>query len=184
MSDLTIQGGKDPNTGRYTTGNRFWEARSTHGRNPKFETASDLEDACAQYFEWNDANPLHKVQLVTFQGSATHEDVAVMRAMTVAALCMFIGVVHDTWIEWRKNRADFSEVIAWAESVIYRQKFEGASADLLNANIIARDLGLADKKDLTSSDGTMTPKASLDMSKLSPEAMAEILAAADATKRE
>jgi len=38
--------------------------------------------------------------------------------------------------------------------------------------------------DNTSSDGTMTPKASLDMSKLSPEAMAEILAAADATKRE
>lgn len=163
MSDMTINGGKDPNTGRYTTGNRFWEARSTHGRNPKFERAEDLEDACAQYFEWNDANPLHKVQLVTFQGAATHEDVAVMRAMTVAALCMFIGVVHDTWIEWRKNRADFSEVIAWAESVIYRQKFEGASADLLNANIIARDLGLADKKDHTSSDKSMTPNSAAEI---------------------
>ncbi|GAG38531.1 unnamed protein product, partial [marine sediment metagenome] len=29
------------------------------------------------------------------------------------------------------------------------QKFEGASAGLLNANIIARDLGLRDGKDLT-----------------------------------
>jgi hypothetical protein len=44
------------------------------------------------------------------------------------------------------------------EDAIFRQKFEGASADLLNANIIARDLGLADKKDLSSTDGTMTPK--------------------------
>ena len=28
-------------------------------------------------------------------------------------------------------------------------KFEGAAAGLLHANIIARDLGLADKKDIT-----------------------------------
>lgn len=35
--------------------------------------------------------------------------------------------------------------------------------------------------DHTSSDGTMTPKAALDVSKLSKEAMAEILAAADAS---
>ena len=97
-----------------------------------------------------------------------------MRAMTVAALCMFIGVVHDTWIEWRKNRADFSEVIAWAESVIYRQKFEGASADLLNANIIARDLGLADKKELSSPDGTMTPRTII--ATMTPQEAAEAYA--------
>ena len=36
------------------------------------------------------------------------------------------------------------------------QKFAGAAADLLNANIIARDLGLADKQDLTNSDGTLS----------------------------
>ena len=107
-----------------------------------------------------------------------------MRAMTVAALCMFIGVVHDTWIEWRKNRADFSEVIAWAESVIYRQKFEGASADLLNANIIARDLGLADKKELSSPDGTMTPKPGVDLSKAPPELLEWIVAQNDAAEQE
>lgn len=42
-------------------------------------------------------------------------------------------------------------------------------------------LGQTDKRDFTSSDGTMTPKAALDVSKLSKEAMAEILAAADAS---
>jgi hypothetical protein len=35
------------------------------------------------------------------------------------------------------------------EEIIRTQKFEGASADLLNPNIIARDLGLADKQDNT-----------------------------------
>lgn len=147
MTSLTA--GKDPATGRFTTGNRFWEARSSHGRNPKFETADALEDAISQYFEWNESNPLYKVQLVTFQGSAVHEEVAQMRAMTIGAMCMFIGVSQETWNEWRKSRSDFSAIMGWAETVIYRQKFEGASADLLNANIIARDLGLADKKEVT-----------------------------------
>lgn len=174
MADVTIQGGKDPNTGRFTTGNRWWEARSSHGANPKFETADDLKDACLQYFDWNEANPLFKDQLVTFQGSASHEPVAQMRAMTIGALCMFIDIGQDTWSEWRKSRSDLSAVIAWAESVIYRQKFEGASADLLNANIIARDLGLADKKELSSPDGTMTPRTII--ATMTPQEAAEAYA--------
>jgi DNA-packaging protein gp3 len=161
MSDGLIIAGKDPATGRFTTGNRWWEARSSHGRNPKFETADDLEDACLQYFEWNEANPLYKDQLVTFQGAATHEPVAQMRAMTLHGLCMFIGIARSTWDEWKQSRPDFSEVIAKVEDAIFRQKFEGASADMLNANIIARELGLADKKDLSSSDGSMSPKPTI-----------------------
>ena len=143
--NLTINAGRGPD-GRFSWGNRFWEARSSHGRNPKYETADMLEDAVAQYFQWNDDNPLYKDQLVTFQGSAIHEPVAQMRAMTIGALCMFIGVDETTWREWPKSRSDLSPIIKWAEGVIYRQKFEGASADLLNASIIARDLGLADKQ--------------------------------------
>lgn len=157
MSDL-INAGKDPATGRFTTGNRWWEARSSHGRNPKFETAEMLEDACLQYFEWNESNPLYKDQLVTFQGVASHEPVAQMRAMSLHGLCMFIGIARSTWDEWKKSRPDFSGVIAKVEDAVFRQKFEGASADLLNASIIARDLGLADKKDVVSSDGSMTPQ--------------------------
>lgn len=72
-----------------------------------------------------------------------------MRAMSLHGLCMFIGIARSTWDEWKKTRADFSEVIAKVEDAVFRQKFEGASADLLNASIIARDLGLADKKEVT-----------------------------------
>jgi len=182
-SDLTINAGKDPKTGRFTTGNRWWQARSSHGANPKFATAEDLRDACMQYFQWNDDNPLYKDQLVTFQGQATHEPVAQMRAMTLIGLCQFIDIDMTTWEDWRKNRADLSRVVQWAEKTIYRQKFEGASADLLNANIIARDLGLADKKDLSSSDGTMTPKPSIDLMKAPPELLEWIVAQNDAADK-
>ena len=47
-----------------------------------------------------------------------------------------------------KGKPDFSEVCADAERVIYQQKFQGAAADQLNPAIIARDLGLADKKEV------------------------------------
>ena len=151
----TLQTGRDPNTGQFTTGNRFWEARSTHGRNPKFETADILEDAIRQYFEWNEANPLYEAKLVSFQGASTIEAIPKLRAMTIAGMCMFIGVTPVTWFEWKQSRPDFSNVITWAEETIYRQKFEGASADLLNPNIIARDLGLADKKDHTTNGKDM-----------------------------
>ena len=169
--------GKDPATGRFTTGNRFWEARSSHGRNPKFETADMLEDAIGQYFEWNEANPLYEGKLVSFQGVSVVEQVPKMRAMTIAAMCMYIGVDPVTWFEWRKSRSDFSNVMAWAEQTIYRQKFEGASADLLNANIIARDLGLADKKDVTT-DGKPLP-GGIDLTKAPPEFLEWLVAQND-----
>ena len=42
----------------------------------------------------------------------------------------------------------FSEVRDNIKRVIFTQKFEGASAGLLNSSIIARELGLADKKEI------------------------------------
>ena len=139
--------GRDPETGQFTAGNRFWLARSSHGRNPKFETAEQLQDACVQYFEWVEANPLYEAKPFAHQGSVTIANLPKMRAMTLAGLCLFIGISRETWNDWRKSRSDFSDVIREAEEIIYSQKFAGAAADLLNANIIARDLGLADKQE-------------------------------------
>ena len=144
--------------GKFGKGNRFWLARSSHGAKPKFANPDDLWGACAEYFEWVAQNPLLEAKAYAFQGVITQDPLPKMRAMSIGAMCLFIDVTHDTWIEWRKTRPDLSEVIARVEAIIFAQKFEGASADLLNASIIARDLGLVDKKDHQSSDGSMTPK--------------------------
>lgn len=135
--------------GRFLPGNRFWEARSSAGPKPTFSNPDDLWAACVEYFNWVAENPLYADQLVTFQGSATHEPVAKMRAMTIGGLCLFLDIEDRTWRLWRDERPDLLPVITRAEAVIYQQKFTGAAADLLNPNIIARDLGLADKKELT-----------------------------------
>ncbi|MBO29656.1 MAG: terminase small subunit [Rhodobacteraceae bacterium] len=160
--------------GRFAPGNRFWEARSSHGPKPKFDNSDDLWSACVEYFEWNEDNPLMETKGFAFQGVVTKETFPKMRAMTIGGLCLFLDVTHKQWIEWREKRPDLSAVITRAEAVIFKQKFEGASADLLNGNIIARELGLADKQDHQSSDGTMTPAPAVVLSKLSDEELAQL----------
>lgn len=129
-------------------GNRFWEARSRHGRKPKFESGQMLKEACVDYFEWNADNPLYEAKLVSYQGESTIEYMPKMRAMTLQGLTLFLGVSMEAWHQFRQ-RQDLIAVTKWAEQIIYDQKFTGASADLLNANIIARDLGLRDKTETT-----------------------------------
>lgn len=133
-------------------GNRFWEARSTHGRKPIFESPDHLWDACTQYFTWVDDNPLWEDKLVSYQGDSKHEPVAKMRAMTLDGLWIFLDIGAQTWYDYCK-RDDFSEVTTRVEQIIRTQKFTGAAADLLNPNIIARDLGLSDKSELTGPGG-------------------------------
>ncbi len=125
-------------------GNRFWEARSSHGRNPKFESPEALWSACCEYFEWVEEHPLWEMKAFSYQGAVTQEPIAKMRAMTLTGLCLFLDIADSTWQTYRV-REDLSVITTRAEKVIYDQKFSGAAADLLNANIIARDLGLKEQ---------------------------------------
>lgn len=139
--------------GRFAPGNRFWEARSSAGPKPRFTDPEALWRACCEYFTWNEDNPLEEAKAFAYEGVVTVEPLPKMRAMTIAGLCMFLDVEERTWRLWRDERPDLLPVITRAEAVIYRQKFEGASAGLLVPNIIARDLGLAEKSELTGRDG-------------------------------
>jgi hypothetical protein len=132
-------------------GNRFWEARAKHGRNLIFTSSDILWAACCEYFVWVDDNPLYETKAFAFQGIVTQESIPKMRAMTIDGLCLFLDISTDTW-KLYTDREDFIGVTRKAENVIRSQKFSGAAADLLNANIIARDLGLTDKKDIALSE--------------------------------
>lgn len=130
---------------QFKVGNSAWRARSSHGRNPIFKTPDDLWNACCEYFEWNEDNPLQSVELVKFQGAATQAVVPKMRAMSIVGLCNFLDIGRATWGDY-KARSDFSDTVTRAEEVIYQQKLEGAAAELLNPNFIGKEIGLVDKQ--------------------------------------
>ena len=166
---------------QFGTGNQFWKARSRHGPLPKFpegeEGARMLQEACEDYFQWCEENPLleDRVQSVS-QGmnmgsELVHEPVEKLRAFTLNGLTLFIDVTDQTWRDWRSGRPDLLGVILWAEKTIKDQKFVAAAAGLLNANIISRDLGLADKTEISGPGGgpvqsitkEMTPEEAADL---------------------
>jgi len=145
-------------------GNRFWEARTKHGRDKLFASSEALWEACCEYFKWAEDNPLWEVKVTQYQGEVVEMPVPKIRAMTLEGLCIFLDIHRSTWNDWRKVD-DFSEVVMRTESIIRDQKFSGAAADLLNANIIARDLGLKDSSshEHTSPDGSMSPRGPKDL---------------------
>ena len=136
-------------------GNKFWEARSSHGRKPKFRKKEDLWNSCCEYFDWNFENPLQ--ESIVYQGLLNEtQSKPLMRAMTISGLCIFLDIERETWAAYR-TRKGFSVVTNKVDEIIRTQKFEGASAGLLNANIIARELGLSEKQDLNHGGQTDNP---------------------------
>lgn len=131
-------------------GNQFWKLRSTHGRDKLFASAELMWTAAEEYFEWCEANPLIEID---FKGKdADRVELPKMRAITLHGLCRYLDCNTAYFRQFKaslpENEKDFSTVITRIEEVIYDHKYTGAAAGFLNPNIIARDLGLTDKKEL------------------------------------
>ena len=90
-----------------------------------------------------EANPLKEEKAWCNQGIVTKETLSKMRAMTMEGLYLHLGIDRTTFYLYEK-KDDFITVTRNIRDTIREQKFTGAAADLLNANIIARDLGLGD----------------------------------------
>lgn len=133
--------------GYFLPGNQFWKQRERSGRKSVFETPDDLKDAAFSYFEWADSNPLWEMKAFA---SGVVVRLPKIRAMTIEGLCTYIGLSRRSWGYYRE-RDDYAEACELIEDIMREQKFTGAAAGLLNPAIIARDLGLADRKELDAS---------------------------------
>lgn len=127
--------------------NRFWMARSTHGRDKIFESPEILWEASLEYFQWVKDNPLKSSEVIKTKDGAELFEVPLMRAMTIEGLCIFLDIDTKTFHNYseKEEYKDFFPITTRIREIIRTQKFEGSAANLLNANIIARDLNLVDK---------------------------------------
>lgn len=116
-------------------------------------TPEALWEKAIAYFEWVEANPLKEQKAFS---SGLVLDVDKQRAMTIQGFCVYANINPGTFYNYETNEAYF-EIIARIRNVIYTQKFEGAAAGLLESNIISRELGLTDKKDVTTNGKDVTP---------------------------
>jgi hypothetical protein len=143
-------------------GNRWWERKVREaGRPPLYTDPWDLWTDCCSYFEWLEENPLMEDKTFAYEGAVSHEPVARARVATLGGLCLHLGTSPQIWGKWRRERDDLKPVIGLVEEAIRTQKFELAAANLANAGLIARDLGLAERQEVTSPDGSMTPSVTV-----------------------
>lgn len=135
----------------HSKGNKFYRLRSKDGRDRIFESADNLLQKINEYFEEVEERTIDKPEMLKSGDLAgTQVTLRVDDFPTKEELATFLGFAKwESLKNYKEYGLDFLEVITWAETVMYNWKFKMTSIGVLNANIIARDLGLADKQDLT-----------------------------------
>lgn len=136
-------------------GNQFWKARSKHGRDRIIKDSHCLAESIDEYFQWCVDNPILETD---FRGRDLVEVlIPHPRAFKKEELARFCGLSEWRLItDLKKISDDFSQVITRAEKIIADQKYTYAVVGMFNATIVARDLGLADKKEVEQKNVSLT----------------------------
>ena len=145
---------------------KWWEKRSSYtpGGPTKpvepFACPEDLWEAACEYFVWMTRRPQYETRPFHHQGSVLLKDIPKRRPFTQKGLLLFFNMSKYVWAQYKGTRGEgYAEVVERIEDVMFTQKFEGATADLFNASIIARELGLKEHSEVTgANDGPLMTK--------------------------
>ena len=138
------------------------------GQPKKIETPEKFWELAEAYFKHTDDNPWISGELIK-SGDLAGTVVTIKKRMPytwqgLGVYCFKLG--YNTRLdEYKSNRKggyeDYSEVVHAINEIMYTQKFSGATNGDFNANIIARDLGLAERTVSTVND--LTDEIDYDM---------------------
>lgn len=140
---------------------RWWEKRASyvprkrgsHSPVEPFASPDDMWAAACEYFEWMETRPQYEIRPFHYMGSVTLKKIPKLRPLTIKGLLLFLDVSPYVWAQYKSTRGEgYATEVRRIEDVIYTQKFEGATADLFNAGIIARELGLKEHSEITGMD--------------------------------
>lgn len=132
----------------FPKGSKYYLLRKKDGRDKIFPTPESLWKACCEYFEWVENNPLKEERAFSTKVGIRKVKINKKRAMTLAGLRVHLGI-SETGYQGYQKRDEYKWVTNAVRDIMYSQKFEGAAAGMLNGNIIARELGLADKQEFS-----------------------------------
>lgn len=129
-----------------------WTRAKKVGKPKAFKSAQHMWNLAVEYFKSVDDNPIIKKDFVKGGEMAGMSiDIPLHRPYTWAGFSAFLylkGVIQklDDYKQNTDNRySEYSEVVHAIDTIMKAQKFEGAAAGIFATNIIARDLGLAEK---------------------------------------
>lgn len=129
--------------------NQFWKDVDSNkvGRPRIFKDPEELWVKAKEYFKECDKRPLVSREYTESQKGTFSKTTEHAIPYTWEGLYVFLSICH---LDHYKEREEFSGIISHIGNIIRNQKYTGAAAGLFNSNIIARDLGLSDKRETDS----------------------------------
>lgn len=148
----------------------YWEWRKSVGSKKKLRNPRHLWKLACDYFNWVDEHPMivreqRRGSVRVEKGVELSEDVIerlsnpVVEIETIRPYTWtgFEAYLGDRGImrnfdhykaNYQNRYTEFQPILRVINNIMATQKFEGAAVGIFNANIISRDLGLADKSEL------------------------------------
>lgn len=133
-------------------GNKYWTKRKKDGKERKL-TPIELLDEAYEYFQWCEDNPMYKNEVLR-GGSRAGEliEIPIERPKSINGLCNYISICERTFRNY-EDVEDYVPITSHIRSIIEQNQFDGAVIGIYDSNIIARKLGLADKKEIGGNNG-------------------------------
>ena len=147
------------------TEDRIWNEVNPFGRKSqtgrghlRFETPEQLWEEACEYFEWALNTPWIVSKAMKMKDG--DRDVIELarepkaRYLSNVGLCLFLGIQRCTYGYYQTGRhdkdgKDYTSVCAVIDDIIHEQKLSGAAAGIFHPMIVARELGLADKQEIS-----------------------------------
>lgn len=137
-------------------GNEFWKLRLKHGRNRIVESPEALLENFEEYQNWIMENPIVVDEYVG--KDARLEQKKIIRPMLKPGFAARCGCKKwETIAQLKPVSTDFLEAVTYIESMIAEHNVTYAAANLLNANIISRVEGLAERTENTHTVNELLP---------------------------
>jgi len=127
-------------------GNTYWKIAKgfAEGKTPTYKPM-ELFNKAIEFLQWLETNPL-KEEKVFSNGKRCK--LSKMRAPTITGFCVYAGIDTSTFNRYENNKNQaYRNITLKIKEIFFTIKLEGSAADLLNPNIISRELGLVDKSE-------------------------------------
>ena len=124
------------------------------GLHKTIESPEKLLEYFNQYKKNEEENRLFKIEYVGREGTRVDTPLHYPLTMEGFKTWLFMNSIIADLSDYVKNKDnrydDFAPIITHIKNFIFAHNFKGASVQLLNPNLIARQLGIKDQSDITS----------------------------------
>lgn len=156
-------------------GNQFWKLRSKHGRDKIFESGEMIIQACDEYMECLEQNPLQEHDFVGKDAREVNKDKK--HVPTWAGFATFCNThkqhFNQLKVDYKNEKDEIKKDIYIAlmrvDDIFFHDKFSAASAGLANPNLIGKDLGLKDSVDVTTLGEKVNAQTSIEVTIAKPK---------------